>query len=88
MFFWIASVRTKRAASRCGSGLATISDIHDSTQGDVKLPPRRQTCESRTSVFGVSFGCGLCRAVVFAGEVEEFGFDRFHSGLVSLSISP
>ncbi len=45
--------------------------------GDVKLVPRRQTCESRTSVFGVSFGCGLCRAVVFAGEVEELGFDRF-----------
>ena len=45
--------------------------------GDVKLAPRCQTCESRTSVFGVSFGFGLCRAVVFAGEVEELGFDRF-----------
>lgn len=44
--------------------------------GDVKLAPSCQSCERRTSVFGASSSCGLCRAVVLAGEVEELGFDR------------
>ncbi len=35
-----------------------------------------QAEERRDSVRGVLCGSGLGRAVVFAGELEEFGFDR------------
>jgi hypothetical protein len=43
----------------------------DATVGEC----RDQTKERRDSVRGVLCGCGLGRAVVFAGELEEFGFD-------------
>ncbi len=46
----------------------------------VKNATVRKCCdqaeERRDSVRGVLCGCGLGRAVVFAGELEEFGFDR------------
>ncbi len=37
---------------------------------------RDETKERRDSVRGVLCGSGLARAVVFTGELEEFGFDR------------
>ncbi len=58
----------------------------------VKNATVRKCCDQaegrRDSVRGVLCGSGLGRAVVFAGELEEFGFDRFHSGLLSPAISP
>ncbi len=49
---------------------------------------RDQAEERRASVHGVLCGSGLGRAVVFAGEVEKFCFDRLPFGLVSPAISP
>ncbi len=61
-----------------------VEDVSKNVLRGVLRPSGR----TRDSVRGVLCSSGLGRAVVFAGEFEEFGFDRLPFGLVSQAISP